>query len=113
MIEKTVLDYLDTRLDVPVWMEVPTPWPSSYVLIQKTGSSGSNRLRRATFAVQSIAPSLYEAALLNERVQSVMRGLTELVNIFRCDCESDYEFSNPQTKERRYQAVYNIYYEEE
>lgn len=121
MIEKTVLDWLTAALaadagtsgdPVPVGMEVPDPVTPSYVVIEKTGSGEENRLSRATLAVQSVAPTLYEAALLNERVKTAMRELPTLTNVFRCACGSDYNFSNPETRERRYQAVFEIYYEE-
>lgn len=114
MIEKTILDYLtDALTPIPVAMEVPTQVPDTYVIVQKTGSGENNRLSAATFAIQSVAPSLYDAALLNDRVKRLMRRLPALENVFRCDCNSDYEFSNPQTKERRYQAVFEIEFIEE
>ena len=108
MIEKTVLDYLNDHLDVPAYMEKPANPPASYVVIVKTGSSVNNFIYRATFAVQSIAPSLYEAALLNEPVKDRMAKIIELDVITRCDLNSDYEFTNTLTKERRYQAVFDL-----
>lgn len=108
MIELTVLNYLSEELDVPVYMETPEEIPESYVLIQKTGSGRDNRVDRATFALQSIAPSLYEAAILNESVKAAMDTMDE--GIFGADLNSDYEYTNQQTKQYRYQAVYDIYY---
>lgn len=35
MIEKTVLDYLNRKLDVPVYMEVPEKPEKEYVVIEK------------------------------------------------------------------------------
>lgn len=108
MIELTVLNYLTEELDVPVYMETPEEIPESYVLVQKTGSGRDNRVDRATFALQSIAPSLYEAAVLNENVKAAMDTMDE--GIFGADLNSDYEYTNQQTKQYRYQAVYDIYY---
>ncbi len=108
IIEKTVLGYLSDRLDAPVYMEKPANPPGSYVLVIKTGSSVSNFIYRAMIVVQSIAPSLYEAAQLNEAVKSTMNGIIELNEITRCTLNSDYEFTNTQTKERRYQAVFEL-----
>lgn len=108
MIELTVLNYLSEELDVPVYMETPEDVPESYVLIQKTGSGRDNRVDRATFALQAIAPSLYEAAILNESVKAAMDTMDE--GIFGADLNSDYEYTNQQTKQYRYQAVYDIYY---
>lgn len=108
MIELTVLNYLTEELDVPVCMETPEDIPESYVLVQKTGSGRDNRVDRATFALQSIAPSLYEAAVLNENVKAAMDTMNE--GIFGADLNSDYEYTNQKTKQYRYQAVYDIYY---
>lgn len=113
MIEKTILDYLTARLTVPVRMETPEDPPESYVVLQKTGSRRENRVDSATFAVQSIAPTLYGAAQLNETVKAAMDAMEDRVaGIFRVELNSDYNFTNTATKERRYQAVYNITYKE-
>lgn len=113
MIEKTLLDYLADRLTVPVRMETPEKPPKSYVVIQKTGSRRENRVDAATFAIQSIAPSLYAAAQLNVKVKEAMEEMEDSVaGIFRVELNGDYNFTNTATKERRYQAVYNITYKE-
>ena len=49
MIEKTVLDYLNRKLDVPVYMEVPEKPEKEYVVIEKTGSGAENHICSAVF----------------------------------------------------------------
>lgn len=113
MIETIVLNKLGNNLSVPVYMEDPEEKVASYVVLEKTGSSRENRLDSATFAVQSIAGTLYEAALLNEAVKSIMNALPESCSeVFGSELDSDYNFTDTETKSRRYQAVYNIYYKE-
>lgn len=113
MIEKIVLDVLNEELTEPVYMEAPENKPEKYVILEKTGSGRKNRIDSATFAVQSIAGTLEEAADLNEAVKSVMDELPYLTEeIFAATLNSDYNFTNTATKERRYQAVYNITYKE-
>lgn len=110
MIEKEILDYLTAELpSVPVYVEVPRTPPSVYVVIDKTGSSERNRLRTATLAVQSIAPSMYEAASLSESVISALKS-AEIENVFGISLDSDYNFTDTETKEHRYQAVFDITY---
>ena len=53
MIEKMVLDYLKSKMDVPVVLEIPPAPPEKFVLIQKTGSSVENFLYSSTLALQS------------------------------------------------------------
>lgn len=111
MIEATVIDYLSEALTVPVVAETPRDVPASYIRIEKTGSGNINGLQRATLAIQSITSgSLLDAAQLNEDVKAAMPGMVELTNVFRVDCETDYNFTDTRTKERRYQAVFDVYY---
>lgn len=113
MIEKTLLDYLSEKLAVPVYMETPEVPPAYYVIVQKTGSRRENWVNAATLTVQSIAPTLYEAAELNETVKAAMDAMEALTpGIYRVELNGDYNFTNTATKERRYQAVYNITYKE-
>lgn len=113
MIETIVLGALKNALSVPVVMEAPEDKPASYVVVDKTGSQRSNRIDRATFAVQSIASTLYEAATLNEQVKAVMDQLPYLSEyVFGSELNGDYNFTDTETKERRYQAVYIITYKE-
>ena len=107
MIAKTLLDYLDHNLSVPVVMEAPEQ-TTDYVLIDQTGSSRTNHIITTTFAIQSYGKSLYEAMLLNQRVEATMDGFAELDEITRVELETDYNFTNTATKQYRWQAVYNI-----
>ena len=110
MIEKIVLDYLNKTLDVPAYMERPTEPPQRFVLLEKTGSSGENHIKNATFAIQSHAETLYQAAVLNENVKEAMNNIVSTEDIGRSELNSDYNFTNTNRKEYRYQAVYEIYY---
>ncbi len=107
MIAKTLLDYLDSVLDVPVVMEAPEQ-ATDYVLIDQTGSSRTNHIITTTFAIQSYGASLYEAMLLNEEVKNAMVGFAELGIVTRVELETDYNFTNTATKQYRWQAVFHI-----
>ena len=107
MIAKTLLDYLDNNLDVPVVMEAPEQ-TTGYVLIDQTGSSRTNHIITTTFAIQSYGDSLYDAMLLNEEVKTAMVGFANLDEITRVELDTDYNFTNTATKQYRWQAVYLI-----
>lgn len=109
MIEKVILDYLTEKLDVSVYLEVPERAPERYVIIEKTGSSyEGNYIFSATIAVQSIAGSLYEAAVLNEQAKAAMLEASGLPDVCRADLNSDYNFTDTTTKKYRYQAVFDL-----
>ena len=107
MIETILLDYLDEHLSAFVGMEAPDQ-VADYVLIDKTGSSRRNHIITSSFAIQSYGASLYDAMTLNAEVVSVMEGFEELPEITRVELETDYNFTNTETKQYRWQAVFNI-----
>ncbi len=109
MIETIVLNYLNSELDVPCTMEDDVG-EGSFVLIEKTGSSKINHVSTATMALQSYAPSLAQAAALNEEVKAAMERIVELDEIGGVHLNSDYNFTDTSTKRYRYQAVYVVTY---
>lgn len=113
MIEKIMLDYLSESLAVPVYMEEPTEDQTSYVVIEKTGSTETNHIPTATLAFQSYGASLYDAAVLNDAVKSVVKRSTQLDQISSVRLNSDYNFTDPETKRYRYQALFVITYLED
>lgn len=108
MIEETVLKYLEKNLPVHVYMEVPERPEKKYVIIEKTGSSKANYIETSTWAVQSYADSLYEAAALNENVKDAMEMIVTEDEICKCSLNSDYNFTDTTTKKYRYQAVFDL-----
>lgn len=114
MIEEIILNYLSETLDVPVLTEEALATTETFVLLEKIGSSESNGISSATFAVQSYGKSLYEAARLNHTVKTAMRDAVTLDDVISCKLNSDYNYTDEETKRYRYQAVFDIrYYEKE
>ena len=105
MIEKTILDYLGEHLSVPVYMEEPINKPASYVLIERTGSSESDLIESTTLALQSYGASLYDAAVLNMAVKARIKQAVELPTVSAVYINSDYNFTDTETKQYRYQCV--------
>lgn len=108
MIEKTVMDYLKARLDVPVCMEKPEDPQERYVLIEKLGGGKENHICSASLAIQSYAESLFAAASLNEAVKVTMDGIIERDEIAGIELDSDYNFTDTAKKKYRYQAVFDL-----
>ena len=113
MIEKIMLDYLSANLTVPVFMEEPTDEQTSYVLIEKTGSSEQDHIPAATLAIKSYGASLYDAAVLNNTVKHVVNDAIQLDTISSVRLNSDYNFTDTTTKKYRYQALFVVTYLED
>lgn len=110
MIEKTVLDYLSKKLDIPCYMEVPTTMPKEFVVIEKLGSSRTNLLYYASFAIQSYSTSTYKAALLNEKVKEAMFNIVELKEITSSNLDGDYIYTDTDIKRARYQCIFDMHH---
>ena len=107
MIEKILLDYLSDALTLPVALEVK---PGDCVVLEKTGGSERDFLKRATVAIQSYGGSLFKAAEINERVIAAMRDIVALNEVSSAKLNATYNFTDTATKRFRYQAVYDIVY---
>ena len=110
MIESIIRDYLLSKVDVPVYIVKPAKLPSSYIFIERTGGGIDNHIRRATVAVQSIGKTMEEAAILHESALEHMQNAIELNRISSVYVNSEYNFTDTETKEYRYQGVFEITY---
>ena len=110
IIEATIYEYLNSVLDVPAYTERPNGSSVPFVLFEKTGSSKHNGVITCMVAFQSVSDSMYNAALLNERVKEAVEDMPNHTEISGTHLNSDYNFSNLNTNEYRYQAVFNITY---
>lgn len=110
MIEKVILDFLKDNLSVPAFMEEQNVKVDKFVLIEKVGGSEENFIKRANIAIQSIAPTLYEAASLNEELKEVIKDIVYLDEISKVSLNSDYNYTDTSQKRYRYQAVFDLFY---
>ena len=108
MIEIIIKKYLDGHLDVPSFFEYETKMPDSFILIEKTSGSERDHSKSATFAFQSYAKSLYKACELNEKLKEAVEKMINLDEIASVKLNSDYNFTDEETKQYRYQAVFDI-----
>lgn len=112
MIEKIVYDFLNEKMSVPVYMEIPKNPPAKMIIVEKTGSSLNEHINTSTFAIQSYDKTLFGAADLNEQLKAAvldgLDGLISLDEILRVDLNSDYNFTDTTTKKYRYQAIFIV-----
>lgn len=113
MIEDIVREHLIDEIQLPVYLEEPGRPPQRYILLEKTGSGGdsaAHAVASAMMIIQSYAPSLVSAALLNERVKQAMWRLEADSRVTKVRCNSDLNYTDPQTRRYRYQALFEITY---
>lgn len=114
MIEATIISYLiegtsgRTSAGKNVFAERPATPPEKFVIVEKTGSTTTDRITTATIVIQSYAKSMLDVISLNEEVKAAMYGLVTLDSIGACDLNSDYNYTDTSLKQYRYQAVFQI-----
>lgn len=108
MVELLVKQLIEQKASVPVFLERQVNEPAEFFLIEKIGSSKTNHLESSTFAIQSYAQSLYQAARLNTEIKNIIESMIENHNIVSINLNSDYNYTDTETKKYRYQAVYEI-----
>lgn len=110
MIEIVIKKYLDGHLSVPSFFEHEINMPQEFVILEKTRGAKKNHAKTATFAFQSYSTSMQKAAELNEKLKQVIENMVELNEIGGIHLNSDYNFTDTETKKYRYQAVFDINY---
>ena len=110
MIEPTIIAYLAEQLGVPVYGAIPSNPPDTMVTVEKTGGRRTNKIDAATLAIQSWAPTIEQAAQLNDRVKAAMEVSVQLDSISSCDLDTDYNYTDSTRNRPRYQAVFEVVY---
>ena len=109
MIETTILNYLNSHIDtIRAYMERPKKKPDRFIIIEITGQRKEENILRSTVAIQSYGTSLQDAAMIDDLVDEVMDGITELDEISAIRLNSSYNYTDGSTGEYRYQSVFAI-----
>lgn len=112
MIEKIILDYLNTlpEAPAPALMEIPEDGvtPPCWIIQKTAGGTLEGHVGTATLAIQSYGATRYEAAALNETLKAAMAGAAALPDVGGVRLNSDYDYTDTTKKLYRYQAVFEI-----
>lgn len=107
MILSKLIGYLGDELDVYVGVRAPEA-TTGYVLLDQTGSANANHIMTTTIAVQSYGETLDNAITLAESVKAAMMEFVNDPDVSAVRLESDYNFTNTETKQYRWQSVFEI-----
>lgn len=108
MIEKIILDYLSQALDDPVTMEIPASPPERLYVLEKVGGGREDLVRHTMLALSSRAPSLYEAAQMQETAMGIMFNAAALDAVSDVKLNTEYNNTDTASKDYQYEAVYEI-----
>lgn len=108
LIEKTIRDYLNDILDVPVVCERPEKKPVKYVLVEKTNDTITDRLYDSHIVIQSNADTMWNAMTLDERIREILDA-NDIPDV-SCKLEGSYNYTDTASKIYRYQSIFNVYH---
>jgi hypothetical protein len=109
MIETVLLDYLNNaNLSAKVYMEQPKDKPEAFFILEKSGGGQTDHISESDFIVQSYGRTLYEAACMNEEIKAVMLRANTLNEVSAVELNSDYNYTNAESKSYRYQAIFVV-----
>lgn len=109
MIETVLLDYLNNaNLSAKVYMEQPKVKPEAFFILEKSGGGQTDHISESDFIVQSYGRTLYEAAYMNEEIKAVMLRANTLNEVSAVELNSDYNYTNAESKSYRYQAIFVV-----
>ena len=110
MIEVLLKKYLEEQTKLKIYLMLPINKPDKFISFEKIGGSYDNMLKSSTFAIQIWGESLYDVASLNEVVKSCLINFVENERISKVKIDSDYNFTDTETKKYRYQIVVDIWH---
>ena len=109
MIETVLLDYLNNaNLSAKVYIEQPKDKPEAFFILEKSGGGQTDHISESDFIVQSYGRTLYEAACMNEEIKAVMLRANTLNEVSAVELNSDYNYTNAESKSYRYQAIFVV-----
>lgn len=111
MIETIIRNWiLQNVQSIGVYLEIPDSPGTEYYVIERTGSSRTDWIDSATIVVQSYAKSMHRAAVLNRMLKGIMDDMVTLPEVSSCKLNSDYNYTDTDTHQYRYQAVFDVTY---
>ena len=109
MIEAILIDYLGTKLKVPVFVMMPDTIPQgNFIVLDRIGNTKTNYITSYSIAVHSYGSTALSAATLNESVIEAMEKLLEDDRFSRIHLNNGNMSTDTTRKLNRYQSTFEI-----
>ena len=103
-----IIGYLTANTSVKAYGQVPATRPQRFITVELTGESSDIWRDSPTLAVQCWAGSDSEAAALSLEVKAAMQDFQYEGHIRKVSQNSRYSFPDPDSRQARYQIVYDL-----
>lgn len=108
MLEVTIKQFLETRVNVPVYLEVPADAAKEYYAIERVGGSEDEKIFHSSVTIESVGKSLYSAALMDENLYNIMCDLPTMPDVSSINLNSHYNATDTERKQYKYKALFDI-----
>lgn len=106
--ERVVAKYIKENTGIETYLKVPEVYPAKFVTISRSGSSADKFFKRVQLTAQVWAQTRAKAAQLADNAESAIYDLDSITNVFKVECGGFYEWTDPESKMNRYQAIIYI-----
>lgn len=110
IIEAVIIKYLEDKLKVKAYAEIPKNRPKKFILVEKIDGGRTNCINASTLSVFSYAESLYDASELNELVKDTLIDAIEIDDISSSKIGGETRSIDTQNKLYRYETIINLYH---
>lgn len=113
MIEKTVLDYLKTKLNMTnVYLETPKTLPDEFIVFTLVDRDRLNLIDTVTVEFFSYSTSKLNACRLDQNVRNAMYDITDLADVSASKLGGANDSYDTTLKRYRYRCYFNVTYME-
>ena len=112
MVDVDILNRLNALLSLNVYMEKPKDAPEEFYVIQFVKGGNQHGLAEMSIIAQSYGKTMYRACDMNKDMEAALESLISEEYIRDISRNGSYPYNKPDTKQYRYQCLFDVSYYE-
>jgi len=108
LFEEVLLKYMNQNMKIKSYTERSSSQEDEFYVIDRIGGSSNRSYDTSTIAIQSYAKTKYRAAKNDEAMRKCILEMVSLDNILNVELNSFYDYTDTNTKNFRYQSVFEF-----
>lgn len=110
IIESVIIKFLEDKLKVKTYAEIPKTKPHKFIVVEKIDGGRTNCINASTLSVFSYAETLFDAADMNEQVKDALFDAVEIDDITSSKIGGENRSIDTANKLYRYETIINLYH---
>lgn len=109
MIEIVIKNYLESVVDIPVYLEIPAKnTAQEFYTVELVGGGKEDEIGKSSITIESYGSSLYRSALLDEQMREYMKNAVQCAEIYGVNLNSHYNATDTERNIYKYKALFDI-----